>query len=56
MNECEKTPQVYIGDIPVDPHIYEEIEVHHNCTVIISRCKKCGKIDISWSKEADDEI
>ena len=34
----------------LDPCIYENIEIHTNCTVIVSRCQKCGNIDISWIK------
>lgn len=55
INPCEHKPKVYLGGVPIDPHVYEEKEVHHNCTVIVSRCKYCGKIDISWTKESEDE-
>lgn len=34
----------------LDPCIYENIEIHTNCTVIVSRCQKCGNVDISWIK------
>lgn len=30
----------------LDPCIYEDIEMYANVTVIISRCKKCGHIEI----------
>ncbi len=39
----------------LDPCLYEDIEVHTNCCVIISRCKRCGNIDISWTKNEDCE-
>lgn len=39
----------------LDPCIYEEIERYCNVTVIISKCKKCGKVDISWERQEDTE-
>jgi len=44
---------ISIGDIEIDPCEYEEIEVVENCTVYISRCKKCGKIDIAWERNSE---
>lgn len=40
----------------LDPCIYEEIERYINVTVIISKCKKCGNIDISWERQEDTEL
>lgn len=37
----------------LDPHIYQEIERYGNVTVHVNKCKKCGHIDISWSKQED---
>ena len=37
----------------LDPCIYEDIEMHTNVTVIVSRCKNCGNIDISWYRQED---
>lgn len=34
----------------VDPCVYEEIERHEGVTVIVSKCKNCGHIDISWER------
>ena len=34
----------------LDPCLYEDIEIHTNCTVIVSRCIKCGHIELSWVK------
>lgn len=34
----------------LDPCLYEDIEVHTNCTVIVSRCKNCGYVELSWIK------
>lgn len=39
----------------VDPCQYEEIEKWTNCIVTISRCKRCGNIDISWQKTEESE-
>lgn len=37
----------------LDPCVYETIEQYANVTVTISRCIKCGHIDISWNKQND---
>ena len=39
----------------LDPCIYEDIEMYANVTVIVSRCKNCGNIDIRWLKQEDTE-
>lgn len=39
----------------LDPCIYEDIEVYRNVTVIVSRCKRCGNIVISWKRQEDTE-
>ena len=43
------------GENELDPCVYEDIEIHTNCTVIISRCTKCGNLEISWIKNDDCE-
>ena len=47
--------ELKIGDIPVDPCLYETEKVLTNCTLEISRCKNCGHIEISWYKTANTE-
>lgn len=37
----------------LDPCVYEDIEIHTNCTVVVSRCKKCGEVEISWVKNEE---
>jgi hypothetical protein len=39
----------YQDGIPIDGCTYVEQETHYNKTVYISKCEKCGKVDISWS-------
>lgn len=39
----------------LDPCVYEEIERYRNVTVIISRCKNCGHIDVSWERQDNTE-
>ena len=39
----------------LDPCIYEDIEMYANVTVVISRCKKCGHIEISWLRQDNTE-
>lgn len=58
------TPKCSFGDgvriLPdgvheLDPCLYEEIERYRNVTVIVSRCRKCGNVDISWERQEDTE-
>lgn len=44
-----------IGDIPLDPCVYEEIEVHRNVTVEVWRCKNCGHIELVWHRQENTE-
>jgi len=37
----------------LDPCIYEDIEKYANVTVTVSRCKVCGHIEISWTRQPD---
>jgi hypothetical protein len=39
----------------LDACVYEDIERYKNVTVVISRCKKCGHIEISWIRQDDTE-
>ena len=39
----------------IDPCVYEVIEVYKNVTVTISKCKKCGHIDVSWERQDNTE-
>lgn len=39
----------------LDPCIYEDIEMYSNVTVVVSRCKKCGNIEISWMRQENTE-
>ena len=34
----------------LEPCIYEEVETHHNVTVHVLRCRKCGHIEIEWER------
>ena len=35
------------------PCIYKDIEMHTNVTVVVSRCKNCGNVEISWHRQED---
>jgi NMD protein affecting ribosome stability and mRNA decay len=44
----------------LDPCLYQTEQVFTNCTVEVSRCKKCGAYNISWyrtpwTKEVPEE-
>jgi hypothetical protein len=48
---------VDFGPFSVDPCLYQTVEVHHNCTVEIVKCVKCGNTEIRWAineEEKDD--
>ena len=42
---------VEVGGVPVDPCVYKEVETHHNCTVHILKCERCGHIEIEWEQQ-----
>lgn len=57
MHKCQLPDGITIkpdGKHELDPCWYQEIEVHHNCTVRVLRCKNCGHIEISWERGAND--
>ena len=37
------------------PCRYEDIEIHKNVTVTVSKCKRCGQIDYSWKRQPNTE-
>lgn len=39
----------------LDPCEYEDIAIYHNVTVIVSKCKKCGHIEIGWIRQENTE-
>jgi hypothetical protein len=39
----------------LDPCIYEDIEMYTNVTVVISKCKKCGHIEVGWIRQENTE-
>lgn len=56
--KCTCPPGVAIkpdGVHDLDPCVYEDIEMHTNVTVIVSRCKNCGRVSLSWLRTADTE-
>lgn len=58
MEKC-KFPEGMIvkpdGEHELDPCIYEDIEKYTNVTITISRCIKCGHIEISWERQENTE-
>ena len=54
MEKCKWPEGIEIkpdGENELDPCIYKTIEKYANVTVTVSRCIKCGHIDISWEKQ-----
>lgn len=39
----------------LDPCVYKDIEEHRNVTVVISKCRKCGNLTISWKRQENTE-
>lgn len=39
----------------LDPCVYEEVARYKNVTVIVSRCRDCGTMDISWIRQENTE-
>lgn len=39
----------------LDPCIYEEVEVHHNVTVRVLKCRKCDHIELEWERGDSDD-
>lgn len=39
----------------LDPCVYQDTEIHTNCTVIVSRCVRCGKMEVSWVRTEGTE-
>lgn len=37
----------------LDPCVYEVVETHQNVTVNVLKCKKCGHIELEWSKDEE---
>lgn len=57
-HKCRFPPGITVkpdGEHELDPCIYEEIERYVNVTVSVSRCRKCGHIEISWERQEDTE-
>ncbi len=41
------------GRSELDPCIYDVVEVHKNVDVEVSRCRKCGHIEVNWIRRDD---
>lgn len=39
----------------LDPCLYKEEERHTNVTVIVSRCVRCGNVDIAWYPQSNTD-
>lgn len=58
MNKCSWPNGMVIkpdGVNELDPCIYETIEIHHNVTVEVCRCIKCGHVELSWYRQDNTE-
>lgn len=58
MNKCTFGEGIIFkpdGVHELDPCVYEETETIHHATVHVLKCKYCGHIEITWSRESTDE-
>ena len=58
MSKCKHPEGISIrpdGVNELDPCVYQDIEKYRNVTVTVSRCVKCGHIDISWEWQENTE-
>ena len=39
----------------LDPCVYRDVQIFRNVTVVVSRCVKCGNINIGWIRQPDTE-
>ncbi len=39
----------------LDPCVYEEVERYRNVTVSVMRCKRCGHVEVSWTRQENTE-
>lgn len=47
--------EMAIAGIPVDPCVYQTVEIYRNVTIEVRRCIKCGGIDLAWHRQDDTE-
>ena len=58
MEKCSFGDGVVIkpnGVDELDPCIYEDIEMYTNVTVVISKCIKCGHVEVTWMRQDNTE-
>ena len=58
MAKCQHPNGIVIkpdGIHELDPCVYEDTEMYTNVTVIVSKCKVCGNVDIRWMRQEDTE-
>lgn len=53
MPKCEYDggADVTLFGASLDPCIYKEVETHHNCTVHVLKCVRCGHVELEWKRE-----
>jgi hypothetical protein len=43
------------GETELDPCMYVVKEIHKNVTVKVSKCERCGTVDVSWEAQDNTE-
>lgn len=46
--ECAMRERRTVEGTLVEGHRYRDTEKHEGCTVIVSVCENCGKVDVGW--------
>ena len=53
---CERSVTIKPdGKHELEPHIYGDVEIYRNVTVIVSKCIRCGKVEIGWLRQENTE-
>lgn len=47
--------RVIIAGHELSPCVMQDTEIYKNVTVIISKCKRCGAVEVSWRRQEDTE-
>ena len=46
---------IFIGNYQLDPHIYKDVEMYKNVTVIVSKNLDTGEMVCSWKRQPNTE-
>lgn len=47
--------KITIAGHELSPCVMQDTEIYRNVTVIISKCKRCGAVEVSWMRQENTE-